>query len=589
MQDKIRKLLLAAKAFYVDNSPIITDKEYDKLFNEVKTWEEVNNITDKLTNKVCLGYFEGDKTEKVKHDYPMLSVENANTRAIDKEVIITPKIDGVAIELVYIKGQLYRQLTRGDGEYGSDVTKVFIHSIPKSISTEYDKVIVRGEVTCPNYKEYGKSHRNVVAGSIGRVDFEEDRNLYFTPYWTNLSEVYEDYEDELEWLKKQGFTSIPYIRTNKPVSFTNNFIPNLPYPIDGYVIRYAKNKYYGEATSHHYKGIWCWKCYEDKAETKIIKVEWSKSKNSIWTPVAIIEPVELEESTVSRVNLMHYDYIREKDVAIGDTVLVHKARGIIPEIVEVVKRPKDRKQIYLLSCPDCGESLVSEGVHIKCPNSDCSKDKAIEFFCKVISIKGLALKNIEKLNINSPLDLYSFTQEQLKTKLGKIGEKIYKEIQESIKADVVKLIAALNPPKIKETYLIRIFDEFPNIEILGKKDKLIEIEGIADKRAESLTRWYEDKFKPLIPILVKIGFDLTPKVSKIKMELAVTGTFPMTRNEFISFMETKGVKVKNLTKKTKILIVGQKPSQTKIDKAKKYNIPVVPFSQFIKELNGTSS
>jgi DNA ligase (NAD+) len=587
MYKEIEKLMQAAKAYYVDANPIMSDEAYDALFQKVRDFEIVNNIEDKLTDKVCLGYFEGDKACRVKHPSPMLSVENDNVRVIDAPVIITPKIDGAAVELWYVKGELVRKVTRGDGEYGSDITKIKIHNIPNCIPIIKDKIEIRGEVYCPTYKEYGKSHRNVVAGSLGKVDFEEDRDLYFIPYWTSLWDTYKTYSEELHFLKVSGFIPIPHIQANGPINLTNDFMTDLPYPIDGYVLRYNSNELYGEKTAHHYKGIWCWKCISEGKPTVIEKVTWKKSKNGIWTPVANVSPIELDDSIVSQVNLMHLDYIADKDIAIGDEVLVHKAKGIIPEIKEVLNRPDDREFIYLTYCPDCGNELVSDGIYLKCENKECSKDKFIEFFCKTIGIKGLALKNIEKLQLRTPLDLYSLTGEVLQKKLGAIGPKIYKEIQASIDVPVVKLIAALNPPGFKETMLKKIFQEYPNIEVMKNKETLTSIKGIGEKRADALCSWYINKFEPLLPLLVKIGFDLVPQVEGIKMEIGVTGTFPMTRNAFKDIMKAKGVEVKNLTKKSKLLVVGDKPSQSKIDKAKKYGISVVPYHDFIKDLNGT--
>jgi DNA ligase (NAD+) len=586
MYKEIERLTKAAKAYYVDNAPIMTDEAYDNLYNKIRQWEEEQGIEDKLTDRICLGYFEGDKTKKVKHLYPMLSVENNNVRAIDKQSVITPKIDGVAIELVYVDGELYQKLTRGDGEYGSDITKVKIHNIPEKIEAKKHIVVVRGEATCPTYRKYGKSHRNVVAGSIGKVDFSEDRGLYFTAYWTNLFDVFETYIDELKFLFHCGFVTVPYILVNGPINITDDFMKDLPYPIDGYVIRYNYNSNYGDKTAHHYKGIWCWKCYSDEAVTTIKAVEWTKSKNGIFTPVAIVEPIELEESTVSRVNLMHLDYIAEKNIGLGDKVLVHKAKGIIPEIIKVIEDAPIKQYPYLTYCPDCGNELLSDGVHLKCTNPICSKDQFIEFFCKTMGIKGLALKNIEKLNLSHPLDLYGLTKEELVNKLGKIGNKIYDEIQESIKVPMVKIIAALNPPNAKENTLRKIFDVYPNLDVLDNKESLMSVEGIGQKKADALYDWYNNVLKNYIPILVKIGFNLTHTVPKIKMEIAVTGTFPMKRNDFKDFMKTKGVEVKNLTKKSKLLVIGDKPSQSKIDKANKYKIPVVPYHVFIKDLNG---
>jgi DNA ligase (NAD+) len=585
MYKKIERLLKAAKAYYVDSKPIMSDQAYDNLYKQVREWEIEQEIENKLTDKICLGYFEGDKTEKIKHYFPMLSVENDNVRAIDKAVVITPKIDGAAIELVYVNGVLYQKLTRGDGEYGSDITKVKIHNIPETILTRQHITIIRGEATCPTYKEYGKSHRNVVAGSLGRVDFEEDRGLYFSAYWTNLFNLFDFYLDELAFLKESGFIIPQHILVNGPIDLTNDFMKDLPYPIDGYVLRYNANQHYGEKTAHHYKGIWCWKCYGDEQTSTIIDVEWNKSKNGIWTPVAILEPIELEESTVSRVNLMHLDYISDKDIAIGDKVLVHKAKGIIPEIKEVVERVHPRNHPYLIYCPDCGSDLVQDGVYLKCENLECSKDKFIEFFCKTIGIKGLALKNIEKLNLKHPLDLYSLTNEKLVNRLGKIGDKIYEEIQESKNVPVVKILAALNPPGAKVNTLTTIFNEFPKLDVIGDIEKLVSIKGIADKKATKLVNWYRNILLPLLPVLVNIGFSMVPEVSKIKMEIAVTGTFPMKREDFKTFMGSKGIEVKNLTKKSKLLITGDKPSASKITKANKYKIPVVPYIQFVKDLS----
>ena len=589
MREQIEILLEAAKAYYVDAKSIMSDERYDKLWKDVKNWENEHNIDDKITDKVCLGYFEGSKTEKVEHLYPMLSVENDNVRVIDKEVIITPKIDGAAVELVYVDGVLYRQLTRGDGTFGSDITKFVLHGVPKTINHD-GTVVIRGELHCPNYKEYGKSHRNVVAGALGKVDFEDDRGLYFVPYWTNLFREFATYEQELLWLfEEQCFSPIPYVKSSKSVLFSNDFMEGLFYPIDGYVVRYNNNEFYGESTAHHYKGIWCWKCIEENVETVIIDVEWSKSKNGVWTPVAMLKPVEIDESTVSRINLMHLDYIAEKGICIGDTVLIRKAKGIIPEIVKVVKEAEFdiRTHIYLTHCPDCGNELIQDGIYLRFDNPECSMNMFILHFCSVMNIKGLALKGIEKLNLTHPLNLYNLTEEQLTDILGAIGSKIYKEIRNSFTMPVVKLIAALNPPKAKENTLTKIFNEYPRLNILGDKTLLTLIEGIGEKKADALSKWYVSTLMNLIPILDKLGFNLTPKVLKCKIEIAVTGTFPIKRNDFKVLMSTKGVEVKSLTKKSSILVTGDKASQSKIDKATKYCIPVVPYHKFIKDLNSS--
>ena len=584
--NKIELLLKAAYMYYVENDPLMSDRDYDKLFEEVRIWEGTNGIADRITDKVCLGYFEGDKTVKVGHPTPMLSVENDNNRELKRPAVITPKIDGAAVELIYKNGQLYRKLTRGDGHYGSDIIKVLIHDVPETVDIARREVVIRGEVHCPQYKKYGKSHRNVVAGAIGRVDFLQDRGLYFVPYWTNLYDEYETYLMELDWLHDNKFTEIPHKLISGNVVLYNRYMPDLPYPIDGYVLRYNDNTYYGERTNHHYKGIWAWKCVEEEEITEIVGVEWSKSKNGIWTPVAILDPIEIDDSTISRVNLMSMDYIADKNICIHDMVKVRKAKGIIPEIVEVVDWDSEKREyIYITNCPDCGAELLHDGIYLKCENPMCSIDKQIEYFCQVMGIKGLAIKSIEKLNIRSPLYLYGMSEEHLYNVLGQNGKKVYKEIQDSIKMPLVKLLTALNCPKAKEATFKKIFDKFPTIEVLDDFANLVEVEGIGNKKAEAIVDWYRNEFKLLIPLLTQIGFELIYHRETINLEIAVTGTFPMTRNEFKSIMKSKGVEVKNLTKASKLLVTGDKASQSKIDKATKYNIPVVPYHTFIKDLN----
>jgi NAD-dependent DNA ligase len=206
-----------------------------------------------------------------------------------------------------------------------------------------------------------------------------------------------------------------------------------------------------------------------------------------------------------------------------------------------------------------------------------------------MGIKGLALKNIEKLKLQSPLDLYSFSEQWFADKLGAIGPKIYKEIQSTLDINVIKLIAALNPPNIKQTMLNKIFDTYHTLDVLGDKNNLVKVQGIGEKRADALSNWYRDKFLTYLPILIKIGFNLVPEKSIIHLTIAVTGTFPMTRKNFEELMQPKGVEVKNLTKATQVLVVGEKPSESKIKKAEKYGIPVVSYFQFIQDLkNGNS-
>lgn len=584
MQKKIQSLINAAYHYYRLNESIISDEQYDALYQEIQEWEVQNNIEDKLTDKICLGYFEGDSTVKVKHQFSMISIEKNNGRGIEKETVISLKLDGVALELEYRKGQLYRKITRGDGIHGSDVTKCRISGIPKKLG-ESINIVVRGEVMCPSFLDYGNVHRNVVAGSLGKVDFTEERDLNFVAYWTSLglSKEADTYTQELEVLNNYGFSVIPYIVSARPLNITPNLIKH-NFPTDGYVLRENDNRSAGDKTAHHYKNQWAHKFAAEAKETTIIAVQWNQSKNGYFTPVAILDPIMLDGTNVTRVTLNNLDYIKEKDICIGDKVLVHKAKDIIPEIKKVINRSENRQYIVLLSCPKCGGDLEIEGVRLACKNLECSIDLYTEYFSKTIGIKGLALKSIEKLKISDPLDLYNLNSEDFFIALGKNGTKIYEQVRESINVPLVKWLCALNIPAIKATKLNKIFTKYPNLEVLGDYSKLVEVDGMGEKTSKIVVEWYNN-FLIYKPVLEAIGF--TMKVEEVvltKKEIAVTGKLPMSRKEFTNIMATKGIIVKSITKNTLLLVTGEKPGEGNLNKANKYNIKTVEYNQFIKEL-----
>ena len=211
MENKIKKLLTAAYNYYVLNQSIITDAEYDRLYEEVYKFEVDNNIPEdeRITGKLNLGYFEGKAQEKLPHPIPMLSLSK-EMKEVNEEVVITPKLDGVALELQYRKGVLYAKVTRGNGTIGGDVTKASIENIPSFIEAWKDKdlVIVRGEVMCDSWQ--GATHRNYVAGTLGLKDIYEiaKRDLYFIAYF--LYPMKKTYVEDLKELESTGFTITVY-------------------------------------------------------------------------------------------------------------------------------------------------------------------------------------------------------------------------------------------------------------------------------------------------------------------------------------------------------------------------------------------
>jgi DNA ligase (NAD+) len=583
----IKRLLEAAYAYYVKNDPIMSDKEYDTLYEQASKFEEEAGIPEeaRVTNKVCLGYFEGKKTTKVQHRSKMLSLEKDNDKVYDKPLVASPKFDGAAIEANYVYGNLQSILSRGNGEYGSDYTKHPIRHIPNYVEEWKDTpfISVRGEAMCDKWE--GKTHRNWVAGTLGLLNPNtvKERDIYFIAYY--LEPWKATYVDDLEELMANGFL-IPDYRILKDSS---EFKPwHVTLPIDGFVLRVLDNKDFGQHTSHHYKNIWAWKGFDEQVETTLEYVEWSSSKNNVWTPVAIITPVEIDGTTVSRVNLASMDYIADKDVAIGDKILVRKAKKIIPELVSVVERPANRIPIELDVCPNCGKLLTKTGIYLVCENEECNPAKRVEFFCDSIGIKGLKLKSLEKLKVKEPYELYSLTEEFIVEKLGKVGESIFQSIKESKSASLMQLISALNPPMIKQASLELIFPNIETYRDMYDAEKLKSIKGIGDVKSSTLSLWMRENTATLQKFF-ELGF--SDKVKGVVKNLgnsivAITGSHSgITRNELKAFLSKKGIELKDdVTKACSLLLIGDKPSQSKMDKATKYGITSVRIEHFLKDI-----
>lgn len=573
---KTEQLLKAAHAYYVLNSPIMSDLEYDLLFKEVQELEK--DQTYKITDKVCLGYFEGKSPVNIKHKYPMLSVKNDNDRVPNEETICTPKYDGASLEVVYENGKLIHKLTRGDGTYGADVTKIITPNIPTEIDFD-GELIVRGEILCPEYLKWGKSHRNICSGTMALKN-PEDRGLVFIAYWSSLYSDIHSYEYELLYLQNLGFVIPVYSKGHN----TGISLPQTTFKTDGYVLRVNDNSKYGEHNSHHYKNIWAYKPQNELVNSTILDVEWTISKNGTYTPVALIAPVELQESTISRVNLMSIKYTIDNNIAIGDIVAIRKAKEIIPEIATVIERPNDRQRIFIDKCLKCGDDLVFEGIYLKCKNPACSIVKRLEFFCKTLKVTGMGEVNCEKINVSHPLQLFILSEREFENALGKVGKTIYQQLHNKTWS-VIDIIVALNPPRVKRVMLEKMLTKCEKIEDLTIRSRMVKIKGLGNIVVDGFIKWYKEEFEIFIPVLHELDFDFTIPDYSVKKVVALSGTLPMTRDEFVKLMEQRRIKVKNsVTKDCALLITGDRYSESKFEKAIQYNIPTVSYTQFMKSL-----
>lgn len=603
-----------AYRYYVLNDPIISDEEYDKLYHNLRKLEErYLPEEDRITNKVACGVSSGSSTDKVKHEPPMLSLDNAFSvedlliffpeELHQTEIVITPKYDGASLSLVYEDGILKYALRRGDGIEGNVITNIVSGINGISLTVPKEVKVVRGEVVCPSFSnEFAgkyKNHRNFVAGSLNLKDLEEvkKRNLLFLAYDVFGEKEFDLYSDKLNYLNSIGFSTvadevmiISSIGDFNPENVFNTVTNAAKYPIDGVVIRINEESRFRElgATAHHPKGAVAFKLNKESAITKIVGVEWQVGKSGIVTPVAVLNPVELNGTTVKRCTLHNINEIERLDLAIGDTVEIIKAAFIIPKIVAVVERGSDRQKIAIYTCPSCNSKLVRDGAYLKCTNKDCQdqiKRQILQFF-KTLKVDGFGDRTVESIinhGYKTLPDILSLSKEQLTRITGSelIGEKLWNNLQRRLKeVSFVDVVAALNIPGVNRTMAKKLVDAgFDTIYKMVDYDKLLEVKGIGPKRATEISDAVYNMWNELPKLEKFLPLKTTPKdVIKPEVKIAITGKLPKSRTKLKELLREKGVELQdNVTQNTDMLILGEKPGKDKIEKAKKYGIPIVDF------------
>jgi len=643
--------------YYVLDNPLISDQEYDKLYRELITIEELYPdliSPDSPSQRIGGGplpYFP-----KVTHQVPMLSLANAfnegDLRDFDRKVRIASnqelinymvelKIDGLAISLRYENGLFVQGATRGDGEVGEDITQNLktIKSIPLRLP-EPLTLEVRGEAYMPK-KEFEKINRireengeqplanprNAAAGSLRQLDpkLAKERNLDVFIY--NLAQItgkrFNTHSETLDYLTKIHFKVNPERRIAQGIEEVLRIVEmwqekrrELPYEIDGLVIKVDSLDLQNSLgfTAKSPRWAIAYKFPAEEVITVIEEVEFNVGRTGVVTPTAILKPVSLAGTIVKRATLHNEDLIKEKDIRLGDYVLVKKAGEIIPEVVGVVRerRTGTEREIKMPStCPACQHNLVrlKGEVALRCINPDCPAqilEGIIHFVSRdAMNIEGLGEKVIEQLYANqlikNPADLYTLTKEKL-LPLERMGEKsvdnLLKAIEQSKENSLEKLIFALGIKLVGEKAAKVLAAHFQTLENLEKASKfdLEEIAEIGPKMAESIVTFFNDpKTQELLMRLKSYGVNTEYKGAKNISEknnpfynkvVVLTGTLSsMGRNEATKILEELGAKVTNsISKTTDYLIVGEKAG-SKLEKAEKLNIPILSEEKWLKMIN----
>ncbi len=563
-------------AYYVLDKPVVADSVYDQLLQELIALEEANPsliYPDSPTQRVGGAVVEGFR--KVTHDYPMLSLSNAfneaDLREFDRKVrqaigdqfsyVCELKIDGLAISLKYENGMFVQGATRGDGVIGEDITANLktIRAIPLRLK-EPITIEVRGEAYMPkksfeklnaqrasNGEELFANPRNAAAGSLRQLDPKIAASRQLSTFIYAIGgdgEVYgmDGHAEMLDYLEGLGFPSNKERQRCTTIEEVMAFIehwtenrPTLAYEIDGIVIkvdRYAQQDELGYTAKSPRWAI-AYKFPAEEVVTTLLDIDLTVGRTGVVTPTAILTPVQVAGTTVQRASLHNEDLIRDKDIRLGDTVIIRKAGDIIPQVVGVLieQRPEDSVPFVMpKNCPVCDSELIRiEGeVALRCVNPACFAQiaESIKYFVSrnAMNIDGLGDKVVEQLLradlIHDVSDLYHLTVEQL-VELERMGEKsatnLVNAIQASKENSMERLLIGLGIRHVGEKAAKIVSEEFGSMEAVmaATEEQLVAIYEIGDKMASSLVEYFSNEdARAVIGRLAEAGVNMTYKGKK---------------------------------------------------------------------------
>lgn len=660
--DKLRREIRHNEyLYYVLDAPEITDAEYDRMMVRLRELEAryPDSIpADSPTQRV--GGRASSQFTEVRHLEPLLSLGNVfsaeELRAFDERVrsglpagskveyVMEPKIDGLACSLIYENGKLVRAATRGDGVVGENVTANVrtIRSIPLTLKVPEGEAVpelldVRGEVYMPRQAfmrlneqraERGESEfanpRNAAAGSLRQLDPQvtASRSLSFFAYYLVGEGAQPKHSESLALLARYGFKVSENYKVVENIDEAIKYIGDfnelrqgLSYDTDGAVIKV--NDVYQQrilgATGKDPRWATAYKYPPEQAETTLEDIDWRVGRTGVLTPTAVLTPVKLSGSVISRATLHNEDFIRAKDIRIGDRVIINKAGEIIPEVLRVVaeKRTGDEKEVEIPSvCPECGWRVERQGEEaaIRCTNPHCpalGREGLIHFVSRdAMNIDGCGPSVINALLdaglVRDAADLYSLRKEDL-LKLERMGEKsadnLLTALAESKKNELDKLLFALGIRHVGAKVARILATEFGSMEKLqqAQPEELAQIRDIGDKIAESAVTWLNVPANiDLVERLTAAGLTMTftPPASQednpfFGKTLVFTGTMPtLGRAEAKTMAQDVGAKVSgSVSKKTDYVIAGAEAG-SKLEKAQQLGVTVIDEAEFLRLLKG---
>lgn len=630
--------------YYNDDAPEIEDYEYDMMMRELKKLEDEHpeyDSVDSPTKRV--GGKADNSFASVEHTVRMESLQDAFSKEeifdFDRRVketvsgvhyVVEPKIDGLSVSLEYVNGEFFRGSTRGDGNVGEDVSGNLrvIHNIPLKLNHALPYIEVRGEVYMPkksfekvvdrqliNDEKPFKNPRNAAAGSLRQKDSKVAATRGLDIFVFNIQQIegkeLTSHKESLDYLKELGFNTIPYYERVDDIETAFEKVlqigekrGELEFDIDGAVIKvddFSEREQLG-STAKFPKWAVAFKYPPEEKQTEILDIEITVGRTGKLTPTAVLSPVHLAGTTVSRATLHNQDFINEKGVNIGDIVTVRKAGDIIPEVLCVNEKRSDGNFVYPERCPSCNEKVVREEGEsdIRCINPECPAQllRNLIHYCSrdAMDIEGLGPSIIETFvnegMIKTVTDIYRLDKEKIASLDGfqqTSANNIIESVENSKNNDLSKLIFAFGIRHIGAKAAKLLSDEFKNIDNLmnASLEAICDIDGFGDIMAKSAFDFFQsESARELIADLKSFGVNTESK-TVIKdnrfegMTFVLTGTLPTyKRSEASKIIESFGGKTSSsVSKKTSYVLSGES-SGSKLDKANQLGIPVIDENEF---------
>ena len=647
-----RELNQAGYEYYVLDAPTMSDYDYDHKLRQLEELEAKypdSVSTDSPTQRV--GGAPLDSFAQVQHPVPLESLQDVfdfeELAAFDQRVkavvpgavyTVEPKVDGLSVALEYVDGVFVRGATRGDGNVGEDVTENLrtIRSIPMRLPEESrGRLIVRGEVYMPKKVFHALNEqrekmgenlfanpRNAAAGSLRQLDpkIAASRKLDIAVFNVQLAdgENFETHQQTLEYLRRQKFKVIPYRLCDAMGEVTAHITSvgenreEYPFDIDGAVVKVNSLSERAELGSTAKFPRWAaaYKYPPEEKATKLLDIVVQVGRTGVLTPKAVLEPVRLAGTTVTYATLHNQDFITERDIRIGDTVMVRKAGEIIPEVLGVVSEMRPEGAVaYRLpeNCPVCGAPVAREadGAHIRCTGAECPAQllRTIAHFASrdAMDIEGLGIAVVETLVeaglVKTPGDLYFLKEEDL-VGLEHMGKKsaqnLLTAIEKSKSQDLSRLLFSFGIRQIGQKAGKVLAARFGTLDALceASLDDLTAVDDIGTVTAQSVLNWFADpQSRHLIERLRQAGVNMTAAEQENDQRFAgktfvLTGTLErFTRSEATEMIESRGGKASgSVSKKTSFVVAGE-AAGSKLRKAQELGIPVLTEDEFLAMVN----